>query len=213
MRNNGLVLVLCCGLALTAAEKARDWQTGQVVESKAQLGPQVHTILAAGKNYLVTGSLGGDDDAWRAGATVRFAVEGKTMFVSIAGKEYRLNLLGETRSTAGATSGSAAGNGEAPRPVEARKTGVAPPQPAAAPSEVLGAAPTAAPAPAPDPALDNDSVVKMLLAGLKPDTIAQVIKTRPGKYVLTPDAIAGLKTAGVPQSVIAAMSAKMNPPR
>ena len=29
------------------------------------------------------------------GATVRFAVEGKTMFISLAGKEYRLYVLGE----------------------------------------------------------------------------------------------------------------------
>jgi hypothetical protein len=53
----------------------------------------------------------------------------------------------------------------------------------------------------------------MILAGLKEDTIARVIETRPGKYLLTPDALAGLKAAGVPQGVIAAMSAKMNAQR
>jgi len=36
-----------------------------------------------------------------------------------------------------------------------------------------------------------------------------VVQARPGKYTLTADALSGLKAAGVPQSVIAAMTAKM----
>jgi hypothetical protein len=57
--------------------------------------------------------------------------------------------------------------------------------------------------------LDNDAIVKMILGGLKEDTVVRVIETRPGRYILTKDALLGLRAAGVPQSVIAAMSAKM----
>jgi hypothetical protein len=58
--------------------------------------------------------------------------------------------------------------------------------------------------------LDNDAVVKMVVGGLKEDTVIRVIEARSGKYVLVPDAVLALKAAGVPQSVIAAMSDKMN---
>jgi hypothetical protein len=40
-----------------------------------------------------------------------------------------------------------------------------------------------------------------------------VIEARPGKYTLTPDALLALKAAGLPQSVIGAMSAKMSAQR
>jgi hypothetical protein len=49
----------------------------------------------------------------------------------------------------------------------------------------------------------------MIVGGLKEDTVIRVIEARPGKYALGPDALVALKTAGVPQSVIAAMSSKM----
>jgi hypothetical protein len=62
-------------------------------------------------------------------------------------------------------------------------------------------------------ALDNDAVVKMIVGGLKEDTVVSVIQARPGMYTLTPDALLALKAAGVPQSVITAMSAKMKAPR
>jgi hypothetical protein len=61
--------------------------------------------------------------------------------------------------------------------------------------------------------LDNDAVVKMIVGGLKEDTVIRVIDARPGKYVLVPDAVLALKAAGVPQSVIAAMSNKMGTQR
>ena len=60
-----------------------------------------------------------------------------------------------------------------------------------------------------DPPLDNDAIVKMTLGGLKEETIVKVIEARPGNYVLTPASLAALKAAGVPQGVIAAMTAKM----
>lgn len=58
--------------------------------------------------------------------------------------------------------------------------------------------------------LDNDSVVRMIVGGLKEDTVIRVIKARSRKYVLAPDAVLALKAAGVPQGVITAMSAKMS---
>jgi len=61
--------------------------------------------------------------------------------------------------------------------------------------------------------LDNDAVVKMIVGGLKEETVISVIEARSGKYVLVPDAMSALKAAGVPQSVIAAMSAKMSAQR
>ncbi len=175
-----------------AAEKNRDWQTGQVVESKALSDPRDHAIASADKTYLVKGSVGTEDDALAVGAKVRFAVEDKTMFISSAGKEYKLSVLGVRASAA-----------KAPPP--------APQVPPAPPAPKAAAAPAPPPAsgPAADSSLDNDAVVKMIVGGLKDDTVVSVIQARPGKYALTPDALAGLKAAGVPQSVIAAMIAKM----
>jgi hypothetical protein len=49
----------------------------------------------------------------------------------------------------------------------------------------------------------------MIVGGLKEDTVVSVIQARPGKYALSADALGALKAAGVPQSVIAAMTAKM----
>jgi hypothetical protein len=60
-----------------------------------------------------------------------------------------------------------------------------------------------------DGPLDNDAIVRMVVGGLKEDTVIGVIEARSGKYVLAPDALLALKAAGVPQGVVAAMSAKM----
>jgi len=192
MRNQWLMLVIC-GLQMTAgkmsaAEKNRDWQTGQVVEYKALSDPRDHAIASADKTYLVKGFIPNEDDALAMGASVRFAVEDKTMFVSIAGKEYKLSVLGVRAAVAKASSSA---------PVTAVSPPPAPPAPAPAPDAPL------------DPSLDNDAVVKMIVGGLKEDTIVSVIQARPGKYSLTPDALGALKAAGVPPSVIAAMTAKM----
>jgi hypothetical protein len=53
----------------------------------------------------------------------------------------------------------------------------------------------------------------MIVGGLKEDTVIRVIEARPGNYVLVPDAVSALKAAGVPQSVLNAMSAKMRAQR
>jgi hypothetical protein len=193
VRNRWLALAICA-VPLIAAEKSRDWQTGLVLESrqeqttrawgsilnqKTALGERdVHTIASASKIYLVTG----DTRRGRqlpVGANVRFAVEGKSMFISLAGKEFRLFVLEERI---------------APRDPE--------------PSH-----PTDAPATDASEPLDNDAVVKMVVGGLKEDTVVRVIEARPGKYTLTPDALLALKAAGLPQSVIGAMSAKMSAQR
>jgi hypothetical protein len=189
------LLMAVCGLPLIAAEKARDWQAGQVVESKALTDPRDHAIASADKVYLVKGSIPGQDEALDVGATVRFAVEEKNMFISLAGKEYKLSVLGVRTSVVRATPA---------KPAPAASVAAPPPAPVAAPPKV----PAAPPPPAPD-SLNNDAVVKMIVGGLKEDTVVSVIQARPGNYTLTPDALLGLKAAGVPQSVIAAMTAKM----
>ena len=187
MRNIGLALVVC-GLQLclpksAAAEKSRDWQMGQIVESGAnqKSDSRVHTIASKDKNYIVRGSVGDGEQALAVGASVRFAVEGKTMFVSLEGKEYRLYLLGERVAST-------------PPTVPAAKPVVQNPPSAIQTNDTL----------------DNDAVVKMIVGGLKEDTVVRVIEARLGKYTLTPDALAGLKAAGVPQTVIAAMASKMS---
>jgi hypothetical protein len=221
MRNKWLAL-LFCGLTLIAAEKNRDWQSGQVVESKALADARDHAIASADKIYLIRGSVGAGDDALAIGATVRFAVEDKNMFVSIAGREYKLYVLGVRSSAAKAAPAApvSAVTPQAPAPPPPPKAAVAtaaPPPPPAPKPAVAPPAPVAAVAPpataAQEPVLDNDAIVKMIVGGLKEDTVTRVIEARPGKYALGPDALLALKTAGVPQSVIAAMSAKMQPQR
>jgi hypothetical protein len=213
MRNKCLMLIVCglhvCGLQLMAAEKNRDWQTGQVVESKALTDARDHAIASGDKTYLVRGSAGNGDESLAPGATVRFAVEDKAMFISMAGKEYKLYLLGVRASVARPAPPPpvAAVSPAPPAPITAPVPAPAPPAPKASPAPSAPAAKTIEPPS--EPPLDNDAVVKMLVGGLKEDTIVRVIEARPGKYTLTPDALAALKVAGVPPSVIAAMSAKM----
>ncbi len=214
MRNKWLMLIVC-GLQLIAAEKSRNWQSGQVVESKALTNPKDHAIASAGKTYLVRGSAGIEDETLAVGATVRFAVEDKDMFISVAGKEYKLYVLGVRTSTAKLPSPApVAAVAPAPPPAPTAPVAAVAPAPPPAPT-----APVAAVAPAPpppkateppgEPPLDNDAVVKMIVGGLKEDTVIRVIEARPGKYTLAPDALLALKLAGVPQNVITAMSAKM----
>jgi hypothetical protein len=206
MRNVWLVLVVC-GVQLVAAEKGRDWKTGQVVESD-QSTASLHTIASTDRNYLVRGTIGNSEQALAVGASVRFAVEDKTMFLSLEGKEYRLYVLGERVAT------SAKLAPEAAKPTtQTAKSVTGPAKPAAEAHESLTNAPDTVPNSVPNivpnNVLDNDAVVKMILGDLKEDTVVRVIETRPGKYTLTKDALAALRAAGVPQSVIAAMSAKM----
>lgn len=240
---------------LAAAEKSRAWLTGQIVETKGTAGPQIHTITAGGKNYLVRGTWENGDQDVNLGDKVRFAVEGKNVYVSTELKEYRVYLLGETVATAAppvaAPQAATAAQPTAPRSTTAKSVRAVNPPPAAQPTPTpqptpvpqptpapqAAAVPQPVPAPQPTPVpqvraiapqptataikstaeagapLDNDAVVKMVIGGLKEDTVAAVIASRPGQYILTPDALLGLKAAGVSPGIINAMSEKMKPSR
>jgi hypothetical protein len=56
--------------------------------------------------------------------------------------------------------------------------------------------------------LTNDSVLKMVKAGLGEGLIVNMIQGQPGKYSLTPDDLVKLKEQGVPEKVMGAMIAK-----
>jgi hypothetical protein len=62
--------------------------------------------------------------------------------------------------------------------------------------------PMAAPKPK---VMTNDSVVRMVTAGLGDDLILQTIDAQPGKYTTDADALVALKQAGVPDRIISAM--------
>lgn len=53
--------------------------------------------------------------------------------------------------------------------------------------------------------LSNDSIVKMVQAGLGEDIVINTIKTQPGNYSATADDLIALKKAGVSDRIIAAM--------
>lgn len=57
-------------------------------------------------------------------------------------------------------------------------------------------------------ALTNESVVKMVQAGLSEGTILSMIRSQPGDYDVNPDAMAALKKAGVTDDEMAAMAIK-----
>ena len=54
-------------------------------------------------------------------------------------------------------------------------------------------------------AMDNDSIIKMVKAGLGDDLIVQTINAQPGKYTTDADALVALKEAGVSDRVISSM--------
>src|SRR5580698_10346031 len=56
--------------------------------------------------------------------------------------------------------------------------------------------------------LTNADIVKMVQVHLSTDVILQQIESNPGNYLLTTNGLIGLKQAGVPDKVIAAMQAK-----
>jgi len=53
--------------------------------------------------------------------------------------------------------------------------------------------------------MNNDSVIKMVKAGLGDDLILQTINTQPGRYNTDADSLVALKTSGLSDRVIAAM--------
>lgn len=56
--------------------------------------------------------------------------------------------------------------------------------------------------------LTNQSIIKMVQAGLSVDVIVSMVKTQPAKYTLTPEELIALKSVGVPDAVVAAMVEK-----
>lgn len=54
-------------------------------------------------------------------------------------------------------------------------------------------------------ALTNDSIIKMVKAGLSQDVIVSMVRSQPSSYTLTPDQLIALKSAGVPDAVVSAM--------
>jgi hypothetical protein len=56
--------------------------------------------------------------------------------------------------------------------------------------------------------LTNNSIVKLVKAGLGDDTIVAMVTSQPGRYSLGADDVIALKRAGVPEKVIAAMAEK-----
>jgi hypothetical protein len=61
--------------------------------------------------------------------------------------------------------------------------------------------------------LTNDSVVKMVKAGLAEDVILSMVKSQPAKYTMSPDNLIALKTAGIPDRIVAAMVERTAGPR
>lgn len=60
-------------------------------------------------------------------------------------------------------------------------------------------------------AMTNESIVKMVKAGLSERVIVESVYQRSGTYALSPDDLISLKTAGVSDEIVAAMQAKMKP--
>lgn len=58
-------------------------------------------------------------------------------------------------------------------------------------------------------ALTNDSIIKMVKAGLGDDVVISTIKSQPAKYSTDPDGLIALKSAGVSDKVMAAMVDRM----
>jgi hypothetical protein len=56
--------------------------------------------------------------------------------------------------------------------------------------------------------LTNETVLKMVQAGLGENLIVTMIQGQPGKYVVTPDEMIRMKQAGVSEKILTAMAAK-----
>ncbi len=57
--------------------------------------------------------------------------------------------------------------------------------------------------------LTNDSIIKMVKAGLGEDIIVSTVKSQPAKYSTTPDDLIALKGAGVSDKIVGAMIERM----
>lgn len=56
--------------------------------------------------------------------------------------------------------------------------------------------------------LTNDSIIKLVKAGLGEGLLITMVQSQPGRYSLTPDDLVKLKKEGVPDKILAAMVAK-----
>src|SRR5207245_972218 len=56
--------------------------------------------------------------------------------------------------------------------------------------------------------LNNDSIIKMVRAGLSDDVIVSMVESQPGKYAVQPDDLIALKNANVSARVINALVKK-----
>lgn len=59
-------------------------------------------------------------------------------------------------------------------------------------------------------ALTNDSVIKLVKAGMGDDVVVNMIDTQPGNFAVGVDDLIALKSAGVSDKVIAAMVVRKN---
>ncbi len=59
--------------------------------------------------------------------------------------------------------------------------------------------------------LDNDSVMKLVRAGLSEDAVVRIVETQPGNYSTGPDDLVSMRKAGVTDRIIAAMNGKETP--
>lgn len=73
---------------------------------------------------------------------------------------------------------------------------------------VLAQEPTQAAVAPGQSALTNDAIIKMVKAGLGEDVIISMVHTQPANYTLTPEELIALKSAGVPDRIVAAMVTK-----
>jgi hypothetical protein len=62
-----------------------------------------------------------------------------------------------------------------------------------------------------DDALTNESILKMVKAGLSEDVILSMVKSQPAKYTVAPDDLIALKSGGVSDRVVAAMVERNSP--
>lgn len=62
------------------------------------------------------------------------------------------------------------------------------------------------------PWLNNDAIVKLVMAGFAEETIVNVVNTQPGTYSLGADDIIALKKAGVSEKIITAMLSRSAKP-
>jgi hypothetical protein len=207
--------ILLIALDCPGASKITSWETGKVLDADRKqelVGAAEHSSTFGAASRSTTSALYNayeeyaiESDAFiyltrehlrsdrskpallTINGTVKFHVDGrKLVILDNEGKEHETIIVKQASKAQNADSR---------------------PSPDAALSRV-GASPVEADGP-----LDNDAIVRMVVGGLKEDTVVRVIEARSGKYVLVPDALLALKAAGVPQGVVAAMCAKMNASR